>query len=114
MTQGKRLLIQTPCIGPEESCWAYEVYMVDIPPTIRENSVGAPVLCSMCGKEVWIRTSTNEDIYIYIAVMSQQLIGPIVSMQTLIPGYHPNLKSLASDSRVYIRRKTSKFKVKYI
>lgn len=38
----------------------------------------------------------------------------IVSMQTSIPGYHPNLKSLASDSRVYIRRKISKFKVKYI
>lgn len=51
-TQGKRLLIHTPCFGPEESCWAYKVYMVDIPPMIRENSVRAPVLCNMYGKEV--------------------------------------------------------------
>lgn len=64
VTQGERLLIQTPCIGPEESCWAFKVYMVDIPPMTRENSVRAPVLCSMCGKEVWIREPTNEVLHI--------------------------------------------------
>lgn len=96
-SQGKRLLIQTItdgggqalCFGAEESCWAWNFYMVDVPPMTKENAVRVPVLYRICGKEAWI---------------NKLLIKTHIQF-TSIPGYHPDLKPLKCDSRVLFRRK---------